>query len=133
MSIMSTSTILKTAVLPNGLQVTVSDVSRHYYGGYWQVCLEVSCLVPLDMGQFSDPAAEKDARRLLGTTVPFVRHLEKMAVHGDELAAVRQELLERFDCHLLPFLGNQLFPARFIQTEFQKRSDKSNRGIPCLL
>lgn len=119
--------------LPNGLQVTVADVSRHYYGGYWQVCLEVGCLVPLELGLFSDPATEADARRLLGTAVPFVRHLEKMAVHGDELAAVRQELLERFDHHLLPFLGNQQFPSRFIQSEFQKRSKKSSRGIPCLL
>ena len=44
-----------------------------------------------------------------------------------------QELLERFDRHLLPFLGNQQFPSRFIQTEFQKRCKKSNRGIPCLI
>lgn len=130
---MSEQSFLRERTLPNGLQVIVSDVSRHYYGGYWQVSLEVSCLVPLEMGQFSDPAAETDARRLLGTVVPFVRHLEKMAVHGDELAAVRQELLERFDRHLLPFLGNQQFPSRFIQTEFQKRCKKSNRGIPCLL
>ena len=130
---MSEQSFLRESSLPNGLQVIVSDVSRHYYGGYWQVCLEVSCLVPLEMGQFSDSTAEADARRLLGPEVPFVRHLEKMAVHGDELAAVRQELLERFDRHLLPFLGNQQFPSRFIQTEFQKRCKKSNRGIPCLL
>ena len=130
---MSEQPFLRDNSLPNGLQVTVADVSRHYYGGYWQVCLEVSCLVPLEMGRFSDPATEADARRLLGTAVPFVRHLEKMAVHGDELAAVRQELLERFDRHLLPFLGNQQFPARFIQSEFQKRCKKSNRGIPCLI
>ena len=130
---MSEQLFLCDSTLPNGLRVTVADVSRHYYGGYWQVCLEVSCLVPLEMGLFSDPAIEVDARRLLGTAVPFVRHLEKMAVHGDELAAVRQELLERYDRHLLPFLGNQQFPSRFIQSEFQKRCKKSNRGIPCLI
>jgi hypothetical protein len=130
---MSEQSFLRDSTLANGLQVTVADVSRHYYGGYWQVCLEVSCLVSLEMGQFSDPATESDARLLLGTTVPFVRHLEKMAVHGDELAAVRQELLERYDRHLLPFLGNQQFPSRFIQSEFQKRCKKSNRGIPCLI
>lgn len=130
---MAGGTVLKECSLPNGLQVTVKDVSRHYYGGYWQVCLEVSCLVSLELGQFSDPAVEADARRLLGTAVPFVRHLEKMAVHGDELDAVRQGLLERYDRHLLPFLGNQQFPSRFIQSEFQKRSKKSNRGIPCLI
>ncbi|QOX78909.1 hypothetical protein FY034_08170 [Trichlorobacter lovleyi] len=130
---MSEQPFLRDCALANGLQVTVADVSRHYYGGYWQVCLEVSCLVPLELGLFSDPVIEADACRLLGAAVPFVRHLEKMAVHGDDLAAVQQELLERFDRHLLPFLGNQQFPSRFIQSEFQKRCKKSNRGIPCLL
>lgn len=130
---MPEKSLLRDCSLPNGLQVVVKDVSRHYYGGYWQVCLEVSCLVSLDLGLFSDPATEADAHRLLGPEVPFVRHLEKMAVHGDELATVRQELLERFDRHLLPFLGNQQFPSRFVQSEFQKRCKKSNRGIPCLL
>lgn len=130
---MSEQSLLRDCSLSNGLQVTVKDVSRHYYGGYWQVCLEVSCLVPLEMGQFPDPATEADARRFLGAEIPFVRHLEKMAVHADELATVCQELLERFDRHLLPFLGKQLFPSRFIQSEFEKRCKKSNRGIPCLL
>lgn len=130
---MSEQPFLRDSILANGLQVTVVDVSRHYYGGYWQVCLEVSCLVPLEMGLFSDPATEADARRLLGGELPFVRHLEKMAVHADDQESVRQELLERFDRHLLPFLGNQQFPSRFIQAEFQKRCKKSNRGIPCLL
>ena len=130
---MSDRPVLYSSMLANGLKVAVHDVSRHYYGGYWQVCLEVSCPISLEMGQFSDPATEADARRILGTMVPFVRHLEKMAVHGDELTAARQELLERFDRHLLPFLGNQQFPSRFIQSEFQKRCKKSNRGIACLL
>ncbi|MDK9716910.1 MAG: hypothetical protein OEL57_03260 [Trichlorobacter sp.] len=130
---MSEQSFLRENNLPNGLQVTVADVSRHYYGGYWQVCLEVSCLVPLEMGLFSDQVTEADARRLLGGEVLFVRHLEKMAVHADEQETVRQDLLERFDRHLLPFLGSQQFPSRFIHTEFQRRCKKSNRGIPCLL
>lgn len=130
---MSEQSLLCDRTLPNGLQVTVSDVSRHYYGGYWQVCLEVSCLVSLELGRFSDPLTEADARRILGTEVPFVHHLEKMAVHGDELEIVRHELLERFERHLLPFLGRQQFPSSFIQKEFQKRSKRNNRGIPCLV
>jgi len=100
--------------------------------GYWQICLEVSCLVPLEMGLFSDQTTEADARRLLGGEVSFVRHLEKMAVHGDDQETVRQDLLERFDRHLLPFLANNRFPSRFIQTEYQQRSQKSRRGIPFL-
>lgn len=130
---MSDRPVLYSSMLANGLKVAVHDVSRHYYGGYWQIALEVSCLVPLETGQFSDPALESDARRLLGAAVPFVRRLEKMAVHGDEQDAVRQELLERFDRHLLPFLGHERFPARFIQTEYQQRCTKNSRGIPCFV
>lgn len=129
---MSEQALLRDCRLDNGLQVTVADVSRHYFGGYWQVALEVCSLVSVEAGQFADSAAEADARRLLGAEVPFVKRLERMAVHGDELETVRAELLERFERHLLPFLGNPQFPARFIQTEYQQRCKKSVRGIPCL-
>lgn len=124
---------LRDCSLANGLQLTVADVSSHYYGGYWQVCLEIRCLIPIEMGQFSDPATEVDARRLLGTEVPFVRHLEKMAVRGDQQDVAKKELLERFDSNLLPFIESKQFPSRFIQSEHTKRSKKSNLGIPCLL
>ena len=130
---MSDQALLRDCSLANGLRVIVTDVSRHYYGGYWQVALEVRCLVPLETGCFSDTATAEDARRLLGDAVPFVRKLERMAVRCDEQETARMELLERFDCHLLPFLGNNRFPDRFIQTEFLQRSKKINRGIPCLL
>ncbi len=130
---MSDQPLLRDCSLANGLRVTVTDVSRHYYGGYWQVALEVRCLVPLEAACFDDTATADNARRLLGDVVPFVRKLERMAVHGDEQQTAQLELLERFDHHLLPFLANNRFPDRFIQTEFQKRSKKTNRGIPCLL
>ncbi len=130
---MSDQPLLRDCCLDNGLRVTVTDVSRHYYGGYWQVALEVCCLVPLEAASFIDIAIADDARRLLGEVVPFVRRLERMAVRGDEQETARLELLERFDHHLLPFLGNDRFPGRFIQTEFQQRLKKTNRGIPCLL
>lgn len=130
---MSDQPLLRDCSLPNGLRVTVTDVSRHYYGGYWQVALELSCLVPLDAASFADTVTSADARRLLGNTIPFVRRLERMAVRGDQQETARLELLERFDRHLLPFLANDHFPDRFIQSEFQQRRKINNRGIPCLL
>ena len=130
---MSDQAFLRECSLANGLQVTVSDVSCHYYGGYWQVAIEVRCLVPLEAGNFSDTATAADVRRLLGDAIPFIRRLERMAVAGDKLETARLELLERFDRHLLPFLNNDRFPTRFIQTEYQQRSKKNSRGIPCLL
>jgi hypothetical protein len=129
---MTDQPVLRECRLANGLEVTVTDVSRHYYGGYWQMSLEVRCLVLLDAGMFSDPAVASAARRLLGETVPFVRRLERMAVRGDEQETVRQELLERCERHLLPFLGTDHFPVRFIQSEYQQRSKKTGAFFPRL-
>lgn len=124
--------LLYDAVLANGLRVMVRDVTRHYFGGYWQVALEVSSVVPLAGAELADDCDPDDVKRLLGETVLFVRRLEKMAVPGDERDVVRVGLLERCERHLLPFLASPQFPARFIQAEYAQRRKKSLRGIPCL-
>lgn len=118
--------------LPNGLTVQLSDGTRHYYGGYWHVAIEVRCVVPVEARLFDDPAACEGARQVLGDQQPFVRRLEKMAVRQDLLEQARQELLERFERTLLPFLSNEKFPSRFIASELELRRKKTLRGIPCL-
>ena len=118
--------------LANGLRVELLDVSRHYYGGYWQVALEASCQAPLSLELFDDHGAFADARRLMGETVPFVRRLEKMAVRQDLVEQARQELRERFEKHLLSFLASEKFPAAFISSELEKQRKKTVRSAPCL-
>jgi hypothetical protein len=130
---MSDHPVLYSSLLTNGLNVTVSDVSKHYYGGYWQVILEIQSLVSVEQGKFSDVATASAARALLGEVVPFVRRLEQMAVRVDQLDDVRKALLDRFALNMLPFLEHEHFAARFIQTEYLERSKKRTRGIPCLL
>ena len=123
---------LPSRTLPNGLTVDLLDCTRHYYGGYWHVVLEVRCMVPVSAGQFEDAAAGGDARRILGEQQSFVRRLEKMAVRQDLLEQARQELLERFERNLLPFLSSEQFPPRFIASELEQQRRKTLRGIPCL-
>lgn len=118
--------------LANGLRVELLDVSRHYYGGYWQVALEASCQVPLSLELFDDPGEFADARRLLGMAVPFVRRLEKMAVRQDLVEKAIKELRERFEKQLLPFLAGEKFPAAFISSELEKQRKKTVRSVPCL-
>ncbi len=127
---MHSQTLVASHDLPNGLRVELLDVSRHYYGGYWQVALEVVCQVPLSARLFDDPLMCADARTLLGEVVPFVRRLEKMAVRQDLMEQARQELRERFERHLLPFLSNEKFPASFISSELDQRRKKTVRGVP---
>lgn len=123
---------IRSEQLDNGLLVTVHDVTRHYFGGYWQVALEVRCEVPLSCKQFSDAAAESEAQRLLGDSVLFTRRLERMAVPGTEQEAAQAELFSRFEQTILPFLASSQFPPRFIDAELKQRSKRVIRGIPCL-
>ncbi len=119
--------------LQNGLKATVTDVSQHYYGGYWKVAIEVVCNVPVQESFFTDSATAADARKIMGNEVSFVRHLEQMAVHQDDLESSKQKLLDRFEHTIMPFLANNLFAPRFIQTEYQQRRKKQTRGIPSQL
>lgn len=115
--------------LANGLRVELLDLSRHYYGGYWQVVIEAGCLVPLSIDLFVDAGEFADARRMLGAEVPFVRRLEKMAVRQDMVEKALKELRERFEKHLLPFLAGEKFPAAFIRSELEKQRRKIVRPL----
>lgn len=130
---MADQEILREVVLPNGLLVTVRDGSRHYFGGYWQVALEVTCPVPVRDTLFADVAEAAAVRDMLGESVQFVRRLERMAVPDNQRAAVMQQLLERFESVQLPFLGAEHFAERFVRSEYRQRLKRTTRGIPCLL
>lgn len=127
---MSNPKLVASYELPNGLRAGLLDQSRHYYGGYWQAVLEVRCQVPLSAGLSGESAEFAEASRLLGEVVPFVRRLEKMAVQQDLMEQARQELRERFERHLLPFLSSKKFPAAFIASELDHLRKKTLRGAP---
>lgn len=122
---------LPSQTLPNGLTVKLLDCTRHYYGGYWHVVIEISCMVPVSAAFFNDPEDFEAAERILGKQLPFVRRLEKMAVQQNLLDQVRQELLERFESNLRPFLSHEKFPSRFINSELEQQRKKVLRGPLC--
>lgn len=107
--------------LPNGLAVIFEDHTRHYFGGYWHVRLLVRCKVPVVLSHFENQADAEDAKSLLGDQVEFARYLEKMAVPGDEKAAVMEGLVRRGVEHLLPFMGGDRFQGGFLRAELKKR------------
>ena len=119
-------------ILPNGLALNVRDVSRHYFGGYWQVAVEARSSVPVTEDSFASASEFAEARTLLGYSVEFSRRLEKMAVPLDEMPAVRDSLLERVRQNLLPLVSSELFQSRFLAAECRRRSGRKSRGIPCL-
>ncbi|WP_282754678.1 hypothetical protein [Desulfuromonas thiophila] len=93
-----TKSLLVTQQLENGLQLEFEDLSNRYYGDYHRVCISIYCRLAEDDYQ----------ERYLFTS------LEKMAVAGGELAAVKQQLMEQFDQRQRSYLARPDFPRRFL-------------------
>ena len=117
---MRTETLIKTCVLGGGIQAKVCDHTRHYFGGYYHVRIQVSADVPVSAGVFSDSTEYQDAVQRLGTFVSFSRNLEKMAVPDSEIDVVRRHLLASFDTNVLPYLLRDDFAGSFVQSEYRK-------------
>lgn len=116
----------------NGLRLELFDVSRHYFGGYWRLSIEARCLVPLSTAGIEDPVRLEELRRQLGDPVSFVRSVEQMAVPPEQVATTRAVLQERLLAQLVPLLEHPDFAARFLAREYQQRTRRTLRGIPCL-
>lgn len=117
---MDSEQVIREYDLGGGLSARLRDATRHYFGGYYHVRIEVGADVPLSVSSFAGPAEYEAARRLLGERICFRRVLEKMAVPEADIAAVRQGLLEAFDTNMLPYLSRSDFPERFMRSEYAK-------------
>jgi hypothetical protein len=111
--------LIKVYRLGGGLQANVTDATRHYFGGYYHVHIEISAEIPLSASAFSGIAEYQEAIGLLGGSVRLFRSLEKMAVPADEIDAVRQHLLDSFDATVLPYLLRDDFADSFVQSEYR--------------
>ena len=110
---------IKVYRLGGGLLATVSDATRHYFGGYYHVRIEVSADIPVSVTAFAGPDDHRQAAMLLGDSVRMFRSLEKMAVPAEEIDAVRRHLLQSFEATVLPYLLRDDFAASFVQSEFR--------------
>ncbi len=129
---MSDSQVVQTIPLANGLKVTIIDVSRHYFGGYWRLSLEARCLVPLSAAGMDDPVRLEEMRSQLGDQVPFVSTIEQMAVPPEQVDETRNALQQRLLDQVIPLLEHPDFAARFIAKTYQQKLKRTLRGIPCL-
>ena len=112
--------IIKTCELGCGVLATLSDITCHYFGGYYHVRIQVCAEVPVSVATFTDSSVSQDAVNRLGTTVSFRRTLEKMAVPDHEINSVRQHLLASFDTNVLPYLLRDDFAESFVLSEYRK-------------
>lgn len=118
---MSIENVIKICTLGSGITATVKDLTRHYYGGYYHVRIQISADVPVTAAAFAAAAEYDNAVVRLGQSVPFSRTLEKMAVPDTEIEDVRRQLLAAFDTNVLPYLQRDDFAPSFVRSEYQKK------------
>lgn len=122
---LNNSNIITTIDLNSGLCITLSDETRHYFGGYYHVKVLAYCNVPLDRLHFEDEAQYLDAADKLGESVRFERILEKMAVPEQDIPTVRNQLVDSFKDTAVSYLSAPDFDRRLVRNEYRICNSKS--------
>lgn len=123
---MKNPSIITTMELNSGLCITLSDQTRHYFGGYYHVKVLAHCVVPLDRCYFDDDVQYLDACNRLGDSVVFERILEKMAVPEQEITSVRNQLVDAFKQTAVSYLSAPDFDRRLVRNEYRICTSKSS-------
>jgi hypothetical protein len=123
---MAAENVIREFALANDVKAVIRDATRHYFGGYYIVTLQVTADVPLSAAWFDTIPEYEDALGRLGRSARFVRVLEKMAVPLDEVETVRGDLLHAFEANLLAYLSRPDFPASFVRSEYKKAMKQTN-------
>ncbi len=119
------SETIMTLNLDSGLIITLSDETRHYFGGYYHIKVLAHCNVPLVRDYFDDETQYLDACKKLGDYVRFERILEKMAVPEDEIISVRNQLVGAFTETATRYLSAPDFDRLLVRKEYRIRQGKS--------
>ncbi len=88
--------------LDNGLKIEFVDETVRYYGDYHRVKIEVFIIL-------SDGRRER------------FQSLERMAVSGAELDAVKSQVLQAFRSRTMKYMAAPAFEEKFIQNLRQRR------------
>ena len=111
--------------LQSGLCLTLSDESRHYFGGYYHVRITARCDVAIVSDYFESDPEFCSAQALLGPVVSFVRILEKMAVPESDVSAVQCQLIDAFNSTARRYLESSGFARGFVRSEYRKCTAKA--------
>ena len=119
--------LLQDIPLANGLTVCISDHTHRYYGDFYRVRVEFSCMTPLREVYFANEQTFGEARRLLGEVGTYRRLVEQMGVPSTEIERVREKLIQNFIDHSLPYFTADDFPEKLVRGEVRKISRKGAR------
>ncbi len=110
--------------LENGLVVRFFDHSRHYYGDFHLVKIEIACEIPLSADYFDEQAELEEARIRFGEKALYRRSVERMGIPTKDIPAVTDQLVENFVSHSLPYFAAPGFARRFLKTELLRGRKK---------
>ncbi len=110
--------VWKQSELERGIGLVVRDETNRYFGDYHRVRLVVTITWPLP----ETIAAEQTEK-----TVDLVKVLEQMAVAGQDVARVRDELFDAFMCHARQYLLTDGFAERLWQKRLAEKRRPFNR------
>ena len=114
------TSMIREMTLENGLVVRFFDHTRHYYGDFYLVRVEIVCEVPLLTDFFDDKVDLEEARRLVGDPAVYRRDVEQMGVPSTAIATVTERLMGNFISHSLPYFFATDFPRRFLRAELER-------------
>ncbi len=122
--------LIREESLANGLTVRFVNQTRHYYGDFYRVIVEVTCRVPVAAEYLPEPAELAAARAELGASVLYRRTLEQMGVPSTEIERVSERLIADFTRHSLAYFSAPHFPEKMLHAELRKAQHKQGRILP---
>lgn len=109
--------LLHTLNLSNGLQVSIYDQTKVYFGDYYHVRVKVVCTLDCGGAAWKLHCPEDVSLQ----TVAYIRTLEKMGVASADVEHVKKSLLHDFDCNSLPYISSAGFPKKMIEKELRTK------------
>lgn len=122
--------LIKETTLPNGLTIRLFNCTRHYYGDFQLVKLDIRCTVQIVAEYFSNPVDYEMARTTLGETSQYHRSVERMGIPSASVGKILEELIINFEKHSLPYLVSPEFPRKLIMNEVHMVKRKSKIMLP---
>jgi hypothetical protein len=110
--------------LQNGLIFRFIDRTRHYYGGFYHVKVEVCCELSVAPELFTSSEQHFQAVAILGRTVNYSKVLERMGVPESDIPTVRDEMITKFVTSSHAYISAPSFPSGVVRTELEKRVKK---------
>jgi hypothetical protein len=117
---MNAVNIVARYTISEDIEALLTDITSHYFGGYYHVRIQVVADVPVLSSAFANVTEYEDAVSRLGKSVQFSRILEKMAVPENQIEQVRTELTGSFDANVLPYLMREGFADSFVRSKYCK-------------